>query len=659
MIIALGQIEVECGKPQDNVGRMLRMISSSAEKKAQLICFPEMCVGGYLLGDLYLDDDYCLDLMSYNAEIADAAQKYNIAVAFGNVYLEENIYDRIGGNKNIPHPNKDGRRRRYNAAYIYNKKGEPATRAINTLNLLPKGIQIKSNLPNYRFFDDVRYFFSMQDHIKEFGISNIGAYSPFDIDGINIGFALCEDLWCEDYREGEESINPTKYLAENGAEVIVNLSASPWTYGKKDARHKRVKKVLSDYRPINKARMPVSMFYVNCCGVQNNGKNIITFDGGSTIYDGAGNPVVVSNEMFKMDLLIASVSSNLQIENSNINSDLSSPNVLVKRDKIEEKYLAIKTAIQHFVKCNAVIGVSGGIDSAVDAALFADAIGPENVIGINMPTRYNSETTKNAAKELCDNLKIPYYVIPIEDMVEANRKALDKYSKLKKQDTFLQSLVEENIQAKIRGASVLSNIAQMENGIFVNNGNKIEVAIGYATLYGDWGGAIAPLGDLTKTEVYELGKYLNQHVFKKEVIPAASFNVAPSAELKENQKDPIIVEYHSAMIDKMTNYMIASATDFMEWWLEGKLEEKLGISNDVLQKYNLTNAEVFLKDLKFILSRERNQVFKRVQSVPIVVTSKTAYGYDRRESIMPSYTWTKKAEELEKRIRERGSYTFS
>jgi NAD+ synthase (glutamine-hydrolysing) len=661
MNIAIAQFDVVAGDPDHNVQIMIDLIYQAAYAGAELASFGEMCVGGYLIGDLYLDDDYCEDLMSYNERLARAARDNNIAVSFGNIYLEKDINARL--EKINPllvshHPNKDGRKRRYNAVYVYDKNGEPAKRigrhGIDKDSFLPDGITIKTNLPNYRFFDDQRYFFNLADHARDFGIPHQNLYLPFKLTGAGdsthlIGFELCEDLWCEDYRYSLDSLNPTRYLIANGSEAIVNASSSPWTYGKNDARDRRVKFVTEEIK--NASLQMVPLYYVNVCGVQNNGKNLITFDGGSTIYNRDGKPAKIFYRPYIQGQQIAESKSYLKA---------------VKRETYEEigeKYQAIVTAIKHFVKGKIINGVSGGVDSAVTTALYVAALGANSVIGVNMPSKFNKEATKNAAKKLCDNLGIRYHIVPIEDLADANRNLLVNYMTARPgvmfEDIVLPQLVKENLQAKIRAINILSNIAQIEGGMYSNNGNKVELAIGYFTLDADGRGSIAPLGDLTKEEVYQLGRYLNEKIFEQEIIPNEALNpeiIAPSAELEQGQYDPIKIGYHCRLVKMATNYMITSARDVMQWWLDGVLHTKLGIERKVLEDFGLIDAKTFLDDLKWFFGRERNQVFKRVQSVPIPIVSKTAYGFDRRESMLPPYRLTKAAAALEKQIVERGKY---
>lgn len=652
MKIVLAQMQVEAGKPQQNVERLIAAIQKASEAGAELVCAPEMCIGGYLLGDLWLDDDYCLDLMTYNSQISDAAKKYSIAVSFGNIYLETDINKRLGIEGH--HPNHDGRLRRYNAVYVFDKNGEPARRIFDNDSMLPKGVEIKTNLPNYRIFDDERYFFSKLDHCLDFGIPQDTAYVPFEINGTYVGMALCEDLWCEDYRLNGDSINPTLWLVENNADIVVNASASPWTFGKNGARDRRTEYVYSEIRnrsyPAHRSSFKPTflvhdavMLYVNCIGIQNNGKNLVIFDGGSTVYNKDGKACVYDEQYSEMVMLADT-------------KNLPVPFPRNEKPKIAQKYRGIKWAIQQFLgKTPIVNGVSGGIDSAVTTALYADALGKEQVIGVNMPSKHNKDITKSAAQKLCNNLGIRYHVVPIEELAEATRSTLIKYQVSRSkfpdvhEDLTLPQLVDENLQAKTRAISILSNIAQIEGGVYSCNGNKVELAIGYFTLDADGRGAINPLGDLTKEEVYELGHYLNKEIFHSEMIPSEILDpeiIVPSAELANGQYDPIKVGYHCRILEKMTNYKISSATTFMEHWIDGDLHTYLDIPLTMMEKYGMTDGEAFIKDLTWFLSREKNQVFKRVQSVPIIMLSKTSYGYDRRESILPSFSLTKRAKYL-------------
>ncbi len=634
MKIALAQMEVVPGRPRKNLEAMLGMIEEAKQQQADLVAFPELCVGGYLLGDKFTDEDYCANLMEFNGALKEASA--GIALAYGNVFVDKEINQRVRDKK--PHPNKDGRTRKYNAVHLF-QNGKEIPRLRET-RFLPPGVQPKTLLPNYRFFDDERYFFSLEDVAKDFGTSLEELAQPFVIetkDGekVPIGFEVCEDLWCADYRRDGEAQNITKLLIQNGAQYILNISASPWTAGKNSTRDRRIKFLKQE-----SGEQFVPFLYVNCVGAQNNGKNIVTFDGGTTVYNADGEPIVLNGEHYEQNLVVVT------------DSDFSKPAV-VREEKptIAQKLEAIIKGIQHVKDMNGwkeqpkyVVGISGGIDSAVVAVILTLAVGKDKVLGINMPTIYNSEKTKKVAEEVAEKLGICYEVIPIEELVEANCNLLNQ-SDLNGSGKKLSSLNEENVQAKIRGTSILSNIAAKYGALFTNNGNKVETFFGYATLYGDVGGAIAPLADLTKAEIFELARYLNTEVFHNEVIPETLIpdelfrfredQIQPSAELKDKQVDPMKFGYHCAMIEKALDYKKTSPEQFMRRYIEGTLHTNLGISPELMQRWGVDEPKEFVVDLENFAQALQRSTFKRVQSPPIIITSKTSFGYDLRESILP------------------------
>jgi NAD+ synthase (glutamine-hydrolysing) len=628
--IALGQINVIPNKANENLEKMLRMVKEAKAQSVDLIAFPEMCVGGYLLSDKWQEDNLCHHLMEYNQTLREASN--GIAIAYGNVYVDQFINERV--NDDRFHPNKDGRTRKYNSVYVF-QDGKPVSR-LKWTNILPQGVQPKTLLPNYRIFDEERYFFSTQDIAKDFSAPLESLLQPFlvliDREETPIGFELCEDLWCEDYRRNGEALNPTKILIENGARLIVNLSASPWTFGKNRTRDRRIrflkKESCNDFVPF---------LYVNCVGAQNNGKNIVVFDGASTVYNTDGFPVMLGDANYQEELLVV------------CQSDLSrKPVERIETGKIEAKFHAIIRGLKHMNDIlgyvpKYVVGLSGGIDSAVVASLLTIAVGKENIIAVNMPTKYNKQETQDSAKHVAEKLGIEYIVVPISELVELNRHVI-----ITKTDAgTLDSILDQNIQAKVR-TQILSNLAQKHNALYTCNGNKWEIATGYCTLD----------GDLTKSEVILLAQYLNKYVFKMEAIPQrlVDLEILPGAELESQQPNPLRIGYHCALIESLMDYKPKSAEDIMKWYLDRTLEENLGITTQLIKDHGMDHPSEFIRDLEWFNSQVQKSVFKRIQGQPIILLTKTAYGYDRRESILPEDTVTSKYQKLKTQILSMGSY---
>ena len=508
MKIALAQMEVIPGKIDHNVHVMLDMITRARNEAVDLIVFPELCISGYILSDQWVSESFCAALMEYNQVLMQAS--HDIAIVYGNVYLDHEINKRMADG--TYHPNKDGRTRKYNGVYVF-QNGRPAHR-VKENSILPQGVQPKTLLPEYRIFDDERYYFSLQDVAKDASVSLRDIVQPFIIEVKGekklIGCEVCEDLWCNDYRLSGKALNITNFLIDNDAEIIVNISASPWNYGKNAARDNRI-----DFLKEQAGTRFVPFIYVNNVGVQNNGKNIVTFDGGTTVYNRDGKPVFMVEQSYKDELSI--------FDESIFNKP---PLIRKEEPRVRRKYEAIIAGIKHMALFKAegeplqfVIGLSGGIDSAVVACLLTVACGKENVVALNMPSVHNVRT-RETAKNIADKLGIDFYVIPIDKFIPPHE-IFDDFDQKYNPPEGVRDLSYENIQAKIRGTSILSNFAGRYNRFFTCNGNKLEIALGYTTLYGDVNGALAPIGDLTKTEVYEMAHFLNDEIFGEQMIPSS------------------------------------------------------------------------------------------------------------------------------------------
>lgn len=612
--IICGQIEIVPGRPDLNYKKVLHTIQAAKEKHADILLLPEMCIPGYLIGDIWEQQSYLDDCSFYNQEIIKAAQ--DICVIFGSVAYEP---DKV---------NEDGRIRKYNVAFA-------AQNGQILGGYLGRDYIIKTSMPNYREFDDYRYFYSLSKLCAEENNKVEETLRPLEVtikgETIKLGILLCEDGWTENY-----FFNVPQTLANNGAQLLCNLSCSPFSLGKNRKRNRLFS------AQAKQAGIP--LIYCNNVGIQNNGKNIFTYDGCSSAYNKHGQ-LAASASMYADTLLEFSI-------DTLTGEVLGDAGVAALPEEPEVLYQALRYGTERFLKQCGIkkmtIGLSGGIDSAVTAAMYADILGAENILLLNLPSRYNSETTKNLAYKLASNLGANYAVIPISHSYEHTVEQLGTtpITNLSNGEQFtlqLSTLVKENIQARDRGARIIAAASAAFGGAFSCNSNKAETSVGYATFYGDIAGAAAMLGDLWKYQVYALGKYLNEAVFKKEVIPQDIFTIRPSAELSEAQTvgnggDPLIYPYHDYLLRAFVeNWHKTTPADILRWYKNGSLEEQLGCEAGIVSK-------IFPKTEDFIADLERwwklfagFSVAKRIQAPPIMSISKRAFGYDHRESQLPAY----------------------
>ena len=622
--IALVQMEVKPGRPDVNVERMLSYIGEAREVGAQIVVFSELCVSGYILGDLWEVDALVEDFAAYSDKICQASRGLN--VIFGNIAVDPNC---VG---------QDGRLRKYNAVYVCSN-GDYVQRA-EVPPGLPCGIQPKTLQPNYRFFDDDRHFFSLRHLAESEGIAINEWLHPYSVrlnDGrdFRFGVQLCEDMWCKDYCRSGEVLDTLALYHRRGAEAVFNLSSSPWTWQKNDKRNRVVREILS--------RPPLPFYYVNQVGAQNNGKKIIVFDGDTTAY-GADGEVVHRATPWREQLLL--------------NRGPASEAAL--QSETEARYRGILTGLRHLdhlrgTQNKFLVAASGGIDSSVVVCLLERAFGAERVFAVNMPTRFNSVVTQDNARDMCKVLGVDYISCPIEELYEVVAALVQGTEFIAGPGEYTR-LVDENIQARIRFADVLSGLAAKYGLIFTCNGNKTEVALGYATLYGDVSGAVAPIADMYKTEVFELARFLNDEVYGREVVPENLLNgeIVPSAELSTAQDvtkglgDPIKYGYHDAVLRQMIEYR-RHGIDFLQWSLDGVLLQRLGWDENVRFREYFPDAKSWIDDLEWLERQLRINYFKRVQAPPVIVLSKRAFGFDLRETQWPAYT-PRRYEELKAKV---------
>lgn len=613
MKIALSQFEIIPSMPTNNAARIINYIEEAKNNKSDMIIFPELAISGYLIGDMWESESFIRECEELGEEIIKASK--DIFVIFGNVAVDRN-------KKNF-----DGRVRKYNALFLA-KDGKLIK---NSYSKIPYPFIIKTLLPNYKEFEDTRHFFSLKDLIFEnalednFDLKEYFKPVEININGekINLGLTICEDAWSSNY-----NLSPMDILNEK-IDLFINISSSPYTLIKDTKRHKMYSDISKKY---NKP-----LIYVNNVGIQNNGKTVYTFDGGSSAYDNNGNIICASN---RYEERLYYIEMNL--------TKKEFPKAIKINEENEYKliYDTIIYGIRKFMKSiginKVVIGVSGGIDSALSSAVYVNAIGKDNVLLVNMPSRFNSNTTKNLAKTLAENLGCAYMVVPIQESVDFTIKQIETCKIIKDgEESFLKvsSFIAENIQARDRSSRILSGLAASFGGVFTCNANKTETMVGYSTLYGDGAGFFAALADLWKYQIYGLSKYINQNIFKKEIIPEGSINIVPSAELSnaqavdEGKGDPIKYDYHDYLFKTlMESWNRILPEDILKMYIDGILEEKIGCEKGIIKKY-------FKNDLEFIEDLEKwwrqymgMAISKRIQAPPILAISRRAFGFGNRES---------------------------
>ena len=674
--IAFGQIQVHPGDPATNFQSMIHAIDYAKAVSTDILIFPELCLSGYMVGDLWDQLPFINDCLYYGEELVKATANTNLTIIFGNVGIDERLR------------NLDGSLRKYNALYVASK-GQLISNPSQ-----PYPFTIKTLLPCYRYFNEPRHFTSANIVAKERNLPLSDINQPLTIctrqGAFTIAPVICEDSWDTHYPDC-----PTSLMVESAKakgqhiDLIVNCSSSPYTIHKQEQRHTLFSAQAKQYNT------PIA--YTNHVGIQNNGKNICIYDGCSTLYDVNGSVVeevpafenTVRPTLLKDTVWQPQPTVSLQTE--------STPTY------IPTLFKALQYGIRQFLAQtgikNIVIGASGGIDSAFNAALYSTVLPPENLYLVNMPSRYNSDMTKDLAYQLAQNIGCHYGVFPIEEGVNDTIAQLEGQtftkSPLKTSShvhkhtpaddatisnsttdticesqqtttnhteqthvdtdldtiTFLQlsTLAKENIQARDRSSRILAGIASAVNGAFTCNGNKTEFTVGYATMYGDLAGFLAVTGDVWKTDVYALARYMNEYIFKREVIPQGSINVVPSAELSDAQDvtqglgDPLQYEYHDCLFRAFVEgtahtlpHQRLTPEDILCTYENGTLEHLLGLPHPV--SHYFTSTDQFINDLeRWWKSFNGLAVAKRIQSPPLFLVSERAFGTDLSESQLKPY----------------------
>ncbi len=552
MKIALAQLNYHIGNFEYNKKQILDHIQKAKDDQADLVVFSEMSVSGYPPRDLL---DYQAFVDQCDKTIKEIAEHcYEMAAILGGPRIN---------------PNPKGKMLLNSAFFI--EKGEI------------KSVQDKTLLPTYDIFDEYRYF----EQNKKYDI--------IEYKGHRIAMTICEDLWDDQPYEslfGRRelyTVSPMKKLKEFNPDVLINIAASPFSYtkiwGKKNIFLRKAKEY----------NLPV--FYVNQVGAQTE----LIFEGASLAIHPKG-AITDDLSWFSEDYRVIDLNTMLQQGDDHQTHDSS--------DYIEKIFHGLILGLQDFFrKLNfdkAIVGLSGGIDSAVVLAIAVHALGRENVLAMLLPSDYSSESSVTDARELANNLGVKYNTVAINDIVNSFNGALSEIFKGTETDT-----TEENIQARIRG-TLLMAVSNKFGNILLNTSNKSESAVGYATLYGDMNGAISVLGDVYKTDVYKIARFINSD---REIIPENIMQKAPSAELKPDQKDS----------DSLPEYEILDKILFDYIELQRSIDEiveERGYGREMVEQ---------------IIRMVNNSEYKRYQAPPVLRISSKAFGVGRRMPLVARY----------------------
>ena len=578
MRIALAQINPTSGDIAGNERRIATAIDAARAAGAELLVAPEMVVPGYCIGDQIEDAGF----LAANRAAAEriAARSDGLAVIFG--FIEHDSAAR----------NEDGRIRKYNAAAV-----AQGGRIV--------GIARKSLLPSYRYFDDKRYFTPAAER-RPIAIRAGGRT-------VGLGVSICEDMWDATY-----AAKPVAELCAQGAELVVNINASPFYPGRLRDRLVQIRAhVEATGRPF---------VYVNTVGAGDNGKNIIAFDGESLAMDGRGRILHVSPR-FREAVEVVEVP---------LAGAASGPAVApppCPRDEVmyDALVFSLREYARHCGFSRAVVPVSGGIDSALALAVTADAFGPANVVAYNLPSRHNTELTRSLAAEVSRNLGVDYRVMAIQAIDDAAAATFERDA-----HPVTRRVTRENLSARVRG--VLMMMESNDSGrLLIACGNETELALGYATLYGDMCGGVAVIGDLSKLDVYLIARHVNARRGAA-AIPEAIIRLKPSAELSDGQFDPFDYWVTAPLVGEMIEKRHSPA-EIVEAFRTRSLDPERFVPDPdgrtVYDKLDAAAFEALVRETRTLMLKA---VYKRLQAPPIIVVSERAFGFDLRETIINGWT---------------------
>ncbi len=543
MKVSIAQLNFIIGDYDGNTKKMIQSIQSAKENGADIVCFSELATCGYPPRDFLEFDDFIG--LSEQAIQRLSEHSHDIGIVVG------------APSRNCKPEGKD----LFNSAYfLYN--GEV------------QFVQHKTLLPTYDIFDEYRYFEPAK------------SWNTFVFRGKKIALTVCEDIWDINTDNPLYNVVPLDEMMKDSPDFIINVSASPFSYKHGEARLNIIK--------ANAERYKIPMFYINHVGAQTE----VLFDGGSVVISGNG---TVVDEMpyfeecqrqYNLDEVIACQKDNEQ-----------------EKEKIALIHDALVMGVRDYFEklgfSKAILGLSGGIDSAVTLVIAARALGPENVRVLLMPSQFSSDHSVKDAEDLANNLGVEYNIIPIKGLYEG---FLESLNPIFEDKPF--NVAEENIQARIRGILNMA-ISNKFGNILLNTTNKSEMAVGYGTLYGDLCGGLSVIGDVYKMDVFKLARYMNKD---GEVIPENSIIKPPSAELRPNQKDS----------DSLPDYEILD--QILHCYIEGRMSPEEIIEQGFDEK-------VVKRTLRLVNINE----FKRHQTAPVLRVSPKAFGMGRRMPIVGKY----------------------
>jgi NAD+ synthase (glutamine-hydrolysing) len=540
MKIAVCQLNSVIGDLELNKKKILEHYFKGVQDGVDLVICPELSLPGYTPQDLVEKEEFRNAVSAVTEQIAECTNK--VGLIFGTITEE---YDNVGTGL-------------YNSAVLcYNGKIQFT--------------QKKTLLPNYDVFDEVRYFESAKEvYIHKFN-------------GVRLGISICEDIWNDsDYwKKRRYSVDPVQRLVDKGAELLINISASPYAYGKREQR----KQMLSVLTKTDK----IPLVYACCAGAQTD----LIFDGGSMCFDKNGELKKLGKK-FEEDYFI-------------FDTDTEYTTIVKVEDSFEEEVLkALIFGVKEYATKTgfkkALLGLSGGIDSALVAYIAVKALGKENVHVVLMPSKYSSKGSIDDSLKLIKKLDISYDTLSIQPVFDTVMDVMkEKFTGTE------PNIAEENIQSRTRGLYLMA-LSNKFNYLLCTTGNKSEIAVGYATLYGDMCGALAVIGDIYKTQVYKLANYINRN---EEIIPIEIIEKAPSAELRPNQTDQDSLPPYDLLDKIITLYL----EDYKEL-------------NEIIKAVG--NEEIVKRTLKLVDLNE----FKRKQAAPVLRVSTKAFGYGRRFPIV-------------------------